>query len=296
MSDRRYHVDGEVVPAAEATVHVEDRGFRFGDGAVEGMRAYGGEVFRWSAHAERLRAACEDLGMPGAVPEDLPVRVAETLEANGLADAAVRVHVTRGAGVGHAGAPTPPDDPEPTVVVAAEPLPRGGRDGERAWDDPAVVGTVRRRHIPDAAVPGAERTHSALDRVLARRELRQAANERYQPDEALLREGDRVVGGAASELFWVEDGVLRTPSAEGRAPLVIRGTLLDIADGESFPVETGRFGLEAVRAADEAFLASARWEVRPVESVDGIEAGAGPITRLLGRLYDSTVQRQCYDG
>jgi len=294
VSERRYHVDGEVVPAAEATVHVEDRGFRFGDGAVERLRAYGGEVFRWSAHADRLRAACEALGIADAVPADLPLRVAEALEANGLVDAAVRVHVTRGSGVGHAGAPTPPEEPEPTVVVAAEPLPRSGRDGERAWEEPAVVGTVRQRCIPEAAVPGAERTHNALDRVLARRELRQAANERYQPDEALLREGDRVVGGAASELFWVEDGVLRTPSAEGRAPLVVRETLLDLAEGESFPVETGRFGLDAVRAADEAFLASARWEVRPVASVDGIEAGAGPITRLLGRLYDSAVERRCY--
>lgn len=296
MSERRYHVDGAVVPAAEATVSVEDRGFRFGDGAVERLRAYGGEVFRWSAHADRLRATCDDLGMSGAVPEDLPLRVAETLEANGLADAAVRVHVTRGSGVGHAGAPTPPDDPEPTVVIAAEPLPRGGRDSERAWDDPAVVGTVRRRRIPETAIPGAERTHSALDRVLARWELRRAANERYQPDEALLRENERVVGGAASELFWVGDGVLRTPAAEGRAPLVIRETVLELAEGESFPVETGRFGLDAVRAADEAFLASARWEVRPVASIDGIEAGAGPITRLLGRLYEDAVERRCYRG
>jgi len=294
VSERRYHVDGEVVPAGEATVHVEDRGFRFGDAAVEAMRAYGGEVFRWGAHADRLRAACEALGMAGAVPEDLAVRVADTLAANDLADAAVRVHVTRGRGVGHAGAPTPPEEPEPTVVVAAEPLARGGPDGEPTWDEPAVLGTVRRRRIPEAAVPGAERTQNALDRVLARRELRAAANERYQPDEALLREDDRVVGGAASELFWVNDGVLRTPGAGGRAPLVARETLLDLAEGESFPVETGRFGLEAVRGADEAFLANHRWEVRPVASVDGIEAGAGPITRLLGRLYDDAVRRRCY--
>ena len=50
----RYHVDGELVPASEATVSVEDRGFAYGDAAFETMRAYGGEVFRWEAHANRL--------------------------------------------------------------------------------------------------------------------------------------------------------------------------------------------------------------------------------------------------
>jgi branched-chain amino acid aminotransferase len=291
LTERYYHVDGEVVPASEATVSVADRGFRLGDAAVERMRAYGGEVFRWSAHADRLGGACADLGMAGAVPEDLPLRVAETLEANGLADAAVRVHVTRGDGPGL----TPPAEPDPTVVVAVEGLPRGGRDGERTWSEPAVVGTVSRRRIPEAAVPGAERTHGALDRVLARRELSRAANERYRPDEALLRETDgTVAGGAASELFWVNDGVLRTSAARGRAPLAVRGLLLELAEGESFPVETGPFGLEEVRGADEAFLANHRWELRPVASVDGLAAGDGPITRLLGRLYDEEVQRRCY--
>lgn len=293
MSGRRYHVDGELVGDDEATVHVADRGFRLGDAAVERMRAYGGEVLCWNAHIDRLEAACADLGMDDAVPEDLPLRVAETLEASGLADAAVRVHVTRGRGSGSG--LTPPAEPEPTVVVAVEALPRGGRDGERTWSEPAVVGTVSRRRIPETAVPGAERTHAALDRVLARRELARAANERYRPDEALLREADgTVAGGAASELFWVNDGVLRTPTAEKRAPLAIRGLLLGLAEGESFPVETGRFGLEEVRGADEAFLANHRWELRPVASVDGLSAGDGPITRLLGRLYDAEVQRRCY--
>jgi len=42
----RYHVDGEIVPASQATVSVEDRGFAYGDAAFETLRAYGGEVFR----------------------------------------------------------------------------------------------------------------------------------------------------------------------------------------------------------------------------------------------------------
>jgi branched-chain amino acid aminotransferase len=91
-----YHVDGELVTREEATVPVDDRGFRYGDAAFETVRAYGGTVFAWHRHVRRLERTCETLGMPDAVPEDLADRVAATLEANDLADAYVRASVTRG--------------------------------------------------------------------------------------------------------------------------------------------------------------------------------------------------------
>jgi branched-chain amino acid aminotransferase len=70
--------------------------------------------------------------------------------------------------------------------------------------------------------------------------------------------------------------------------------VLDLADGESCPVETGRYDLDDVRDADEAFLTGSTWEIRPVESVDGIAVGGGPVTALLRRLYDERVEARCY--
>lgn len=64
----RYHVDGEIVPASQATVSVEDRGFAYGDAAFETLRAYGGEVFRWDDHAARLADTCETLGLDHGSP------------------------------------------------------------------------------------------------------------------------------------------------------------------------------------------------------------------------------------
>ena len=77
----QYHVDGQLVPRSEATVSVEDRGFRYGDAAFETTRAYGGDVFRWPSHVRRLRRTCETLGMPAAVPDGLAVRVASSVSA-----------------------------------------------------------------------------------------------------------------------------------------------------------------------------------------------------------------------
>src|SRR6056297_3041302 len=92
-----FHVDGDLVPAAEATVSVKDRGFMYGDAAFETLRAYGGDVFQWDAHAERLRETCDLLSLDhGQSDQDLRRRVDETLAGNDLDDAYVRLSITRG--------------------------------------------------------------------------------------------------------------------------------------------------------------------------------------------------------
>jgi len=288
----QYHLNGELVASEDATVSVDDRGFRYGDAAFETCRAYGGEVFAWNRHAARLRRTCETLGMPGVVPDDLALRVAETLDANDLQDAYVRISVSRGVQPGKL---TPQKTVDPTVVVYVKRLPRGGTDGTSVWAGPAVVQSVKTRRVPDAALPADAKTHNYLNGILARLELRTASNEKYQPDEALMRDVDGYVAeGATSNLFFVDDGVLKTPEAGSLLPGITRELVVELARAEEFPVETGRYPLEDVRDADEVFLTNSTWEVRPVESVDGIDVGGGPMTSLLGRLYDQRVEERCY--
>ena len=287
-----YHLNGDLVLRSEATVSVDDRGFRYGDAAFETCRAYGGEVFAWDRHLRRLRGTCETLGMPEVVPDDLALRVAETLDANDLRDAYVRISISRGAQPGKL---TPAPDIDPTVVVYARPLPRGGTDGAPVWDDAAVVQSVATRRIPDGAVPADAKTHNYLDGVLARLELRRAETEGYEPDEALMCDADgHVAEGATSNLFFVDDGVVKTPAEGSILPGITRETVMQLAADEGFPVETGRYGLEDVRGADEAFLTNTTWEVRPIDELDRIDVGGGPMTDLLARLYDRHVEARCY--
>lgn len=301
--DRRCHVDGDLVPESRAMA-VRDRGFRYGDAAVETLRAYGGAPSEWAAHADRLRAACRALGIGhGLADAELRERVLATLSANGLDDALVRLSITRGP---EARPPEladgwEPSGGDPTVAVTVTPTPRGGVDGDPPWDGPAALQTVKRRPAPAAAIPAGGATHSRLDRVLARRELRAGGG-----DEALVRDADGdVVSGAFSDVFFVGDG-LRVPAAEGVVPPApIRSVVRDLAAAEDLPVEAGEFPPAAVRGADEAFLASAAWGIRPVGTVDGIvldsgdapaaaPAGAGPVTALLARLFDRRIEREHY--
>jgi branched-chain amino acid aminotransferase len=296
-SDLQYHVDGDLVPAGEATVSVHDRGFLYGDAVVETLRAYGGEVFRWDAHADRIDASAAALSIDhDHTLAELKRRVDATLAANSLDDAGIRLSITRGsdpssdAGIGVGASPLL-DDPDPTVVVQATPLPRGGVDGDPVWDEPAALQTVKPRRIPDESVPARARTHNALDRVLARAELRVS-----DADEAVMLDADgHVVGGAGGPVFFLDGEALCTPSLEGPVvPGVLRAVVLDIADAEGIPVREGGFTPTDLREATEAVVATPAWGLRPVATVDGIGVGGGPATTLLRRVVDRRIERGHY--
>ena len=281
-----YHVDGTLVPASEATVNVRDRGFMYGDAAFETLRAYGGTPFEWESHIDRLTRSCELLGFGEAVPPaaDLRERVDETLAANDLRDAYVKLSVTRGVQPGKL---TPGETVDPTVVVMVSGLPRGGVDGERVWDGPARVRTVETRRAPEAALPSSAKTHNYLNGILARLELRDT-----DADEALMRSLDGfLTEGATSNLFVVVDGVLTTPAADlPLLPGITRGVVLELAGEADIPVETGRYDSAIFDRADEVFVTNSTWEVRPVTRVDDRPFERGPVTTRLQKLFDQRVE------
>ena len=286
MSEYTSHVDGELVPADEATVSVRDRGFMYGDAVFETLRVYDGVPFEWDAHVDRLRNSADLLGFGGAIPSttDLLERVESTLTANELRDAYVKVSVSRGVQPGKL---TPRQVVDPTVVVQVAPLPRGGVSGERVWDDPATVRTVETRRVPSEAIPAEAKTHNYLNGILARLELRGT-----DADEGLLCSTDGyLTEGATSNLFFVRDGVLYTPStALPILPGITRRVVLDCVAEAEIPVETGRYEPTTLQSAAELFLTNSTWEIRPVESLDGRPLETGPVTRALQDAFDERVE------
>ncbi len=288
--DLLYHVDGDLVPASEATVSVDDRGFRYGDAAFETLRAYGGTIFAWDRHVERLEQTCEALSLAhGLSAADLRERIDETLAANDLVDAYVRLSITRGVQPGKL---TPRPEVDPTVVIYVTPLPRGGLEGEPIWDGPATVRSVETRRVPDDALPASAKTHNYLNGILARAELRGT-----DADEALLSDLEGTVAeGATSNLFFVRDGLLCTPTTDGPVlPGITRELVLELAEDAGVPTREGRYDLEDVFGADEAFLTNRTWELRPIGRVDDVPIGGGPVTERLSRLYDERVEKACYE-
>jgi branched-chain amino acid aminotransferase len=287
----QYHVDGRLVDAESASLPVDDRGIALGDAASEPVRVAGGTPVAWRRHLDRLFDACEDLGFdPGVDAADLRARVEAVVDANGRDDLLARLSITRGRGSADhppridAGRLRPPADPAPTVVVTAVPLPS---------DRGAIsLQTVRTRAIPPASVPSAAVTHHRLDAVRAQAELRDAAPPDGDPaDEAFLLDGEGdVVGGTASDPAFVTDDAIRLPALGDRtARTATRSVVRDLARAEDLPVAEGAYTPADFREAAEAFVADPTAGVRPVERIDGVAVGGGPVTDLLARLFEERI-------
>ncbi len=285
------HVNGELVPAAEASVSVRDRGFLYGDGVFETLRVYGGTPFEWDRHLARMRRSLDHVGMAVSLEElELRKRVDATLQANGWADAYVRVSLTRGVQPGRL---TPEEVVDPTVVVLAEPLPRGGITGERVWADPATCTIATTQRIPSAAIPAAAKTHNYLNGILARLEARTRAR-----DEAIMLDAEgHLTEGATSNLFFVDDGRLHTPTVTALPvlPGITREVVIELAEGRGVSVLEGTWSESDLARADEAFLTNSTWEVRPIDRIDEHSYTVGSVTTTLTEAFDERIERTCYD-
>ncbi len=93
------YVNGEFFPKEEAKISVFDHGFLYGDGVFEGIRAYGGRVFKLKEHIDRLYDGARGimLDIP-LTKEEMTEVVLETLRRNQLKDAYIRLVVSRGKG------------------------------------------------------------------------------------------------------------------------------------------------------------------------------------------------------
>lgn len=274
------YLNGRLVAAAEARIDPADRGLLLGDGLFETLRCVKGRPDRLDAHLARLEAGAAVLGIPlPASPRKIKSGLAETLKANRLTqcDAAVRITLTRGPGPRGL---LPPDDPTPTLMIAANAL------AARA-DQPAtaVLATLRRnQHSPLANL----KSLNYLDNLLARRE----AAERGADEALLLNTAGRLASASAANLFLVRGRSLFTPPlTEGVLPGVTRAAVLALAAGANLDAHETPLALDDLWRSEEAFLTNSLIGVRPLAAVDGKGLGdgqVGPVTRRLVEAHEAS--------
>ncbi len=275
---RHVWLNGRLVSEADAQISVLDRGFTLGDGLFETMRAYGRRVFRLTDHLDRLTRSASRIGLP--LPEGLFLAVTETLEANRLDEAAVRLMVSRG--------PSPPGllpspEPTPTCVITARPAPQ-----------PPVTlraATASGRLNEHAPTAGLKRL-GYLDSIVAVMEAQAAGH-----DDALLHDtAGHVAEATASNIFVLAEGILRTPPTScGILAGITRAAVLEIASALDAPATEESIDPDTLSTAEEAFLTSSLREVVPLTAVDGRSIGRGmpgPLTRKIQQSYADLVRRE----
>lgn len=283
MSEMVY-LNGSLVPRADARIAVMDYGFLYGYGLFETMRAYRGKVFRLDRHLERLTDSAEMLGI--AVDKSvLKNAVMDTVKANGLSEARIRLTVSIGEG---GTVPDPASCGEPTVlVVAGEYQPLPDEVYEKGYR--VIVSSIHRNsQSPVSQI----KSLNFLENMLSRQEARTAG-----VDEAIcLNEKGMLAEAGMSNVFMVVDGTLKTPGiASGFLPGVTREAVLEIARKLEIPVSEDDITLDELFQADEAFLTNSVMEVMPLTEVDGKLIGSGTpgqVTWKLTAAYEEMVWRE----
>jgi branched-chain amino acid aminotransferase len=280
------HVNGRVVPKAEAVVSVYDAGFMLGDGVWEGLRLHNGRWAFLDAHLDRLFEAAKAIDLDiGKSRAELKDALDATAAANGMTDDAhARLMVTRGRKA------RPFQDPRlsregPTIVIIVE----HSRPSEATFQRGIHLFTVPiYRGLPVTQDPKLN-SHSKLNCILAGIHAQKAG-----ADEALMLDPHGFVNTTNScNFFIVRKGEVWTSTGDYCMNGITRGHVVALCRANGIPCLEKNFSLVETYDAAEAFITGTFGAQTPVRLIDGRpigDGGPGPVTRRIRELYKALVQ------
>ena len=267
-------LDGEFIPAEQATCGVYAQSLHYGYAVFEGIRAYntaqGARIFKAREHYERLHYSCSAIGLPLSYSVAELTEISYTLLAkNNLADAYIR-----------------------PLAFAATPhmtltTPATGNLLMAVWHWGKYLGnqslrlTVSpyERPNPKAVPIEAKVSGHYVNSIIASSEAKGRGF-----DEALLLDMNGYVAeGPGANFFFERDGELFTAPGGSILRGITRNTIIDLARESGITVIEKFFRPEELRGATGAFMTGTAAEVIGVASVDEV-VFEQPFERTLGAL------------
>lgn len=277
-------VNDRLYDKEDAKVSVYDHGLLYGDGVFEGIRSYGGKVFRLEEHLDRLWYSAKAIWLEIPMTKEAMAKaITDTLAANGIEDGYIRVVVTRGAG-------TLGLDPNrcsnPQVIIITDYI---SLYSQEYYDNGLEIVTVSTQRNHPAALSPRIKSLNYLNNILAKIEGLQAGC----TEALMLNHKGEIAECTGDNIFLVRKGVLLTPPNEaGILEGVTRDAVIGLARQGGIEVREVPLTKHDVYIADECFLTGTAAEVVPVTKVDSRRIGdgkPGPITRkLMARFKELT--------
>ncbi len=283
-------MDGEFTPWDDAKVHVLTHTLHYGNGAIEGTKAYKTEdgrcaIFKLKEHTQRLLNSSKMtlMNVPYSLEELCDAQV-ELLAKNNLTEGAyIRPLVYLGYGVMglyHKDCP---------VNVSISAWKWGAYLGEEGLRKGVRVKISSFTRTPNTSGMGkAKAVANYLNSQMAKYEAVEAGY-----DEALLRDDQGYIAEASGACFFiVRDGVLISPPNDASLESITQATVIDLAKEMGIEVVRRRVTRDEVYIADEAFFTGTAAEVTPIREVDARVIGCGsrgPITEKLQSAYFDAV-------
>jgi len=283
-------MDGALTPWDDAKVHVLTHTLHYGNGAIEGTKAYKTvdgrcAIFKLNEHTQRLLNSSKMTLMD--VPytlEELNAAQVKLLQENKLFDGAyIRPLVYLGYGVMglyHKEAP---------VNVSISAWKWGAYLGEEGLRKGIRLKISSMTRTPNTSSMGkAKAVANYLNSQMAKFEAVEAGY-----DEALLRDDQGYIAEASGACFFmVRDGKLISPPSDNTLESITQATIIELAREMGIEVIRRRITREEIYIADEAFLTGTAAEVTPIREVDARVIGCGsrgPVTEKLQAAYFDAV-------
>jgi branched-chain amino acid aminotransferase len=284
---RFIYLNGKMVPEEEAVISVFDHGFLYGDGVFEGIRAYNGRVFRLVEHIRRLYESAHSILLPIPLSQEEMIQaVVDTVNANKLKDAYIRLVISRG--VGDLGM-DPRKCKNSQVIIIADKI--ALYPGELYEKGLTVITVATRRNIAEALEPKIK-SLNYLNNIHAKIE----ANRAGVLEALMLTNQGYICEGTGDNIFIYRKGELLTPpSYLGILEGITREAIMELAQKEGIPLKETPFTRHDLYVSDECFLTGTAAEVIPVIEVDQRLIGdgkPGPVTRRLIDLFRNLTQTE----
>lgn len=276
--------NGKIIPWRDAKVHVLNHSLHYGGCAFEGLRVYGGKIFKLREHTERLHKSAELLGytIPYSV-EELEKATKEIVQKQGIVDGYIRPFAWRGSEKMAISA----QHNTIHVAIAAWVWPVYYADRKQGirltfadWQRPA----------PNTAPTASKASGLYMICTLSKHKAESAG---YQ--EALMLDYRGYVAEATSaNFFMVVNGELHTPIADCFLNGITRQTVMELARKRGIKVVERHFGPEELGKAQEAFLTGTAAEITPIREIEGKHGHftftVGEVTSQLMDDYTKLVQ------
>lgn len=269
------YLNGQYICEEEAVIPVFDHGFMYGLGLFETFRVYNGHPFLLDDHLSRLNDGLKEMNIEKSFGREEVVSIIQSLlDKNNMKNAYIRWNVS--AGNGMIGLQTEPFI-EPNTIVYIKSLPEANGMVEKTGQIVTIP-----RNTPEGAFR--LKSHHFFNNILAKREI---GTDVTIEGIFLTKEG-YVAEGITSNLFWVIEGMLYTPSLQtGILNGITRQFVLKLAEQMGLEIKEGMFPLDMLVDAEEVFATNSIQEIIPIKRVNaydykGIEGG---IVAVLHKEY-----------
>lgn len=263
----KIYIAGKLYDQEDAKISVFDHGLLYGDGVFEGIRVYGGKVFRLEQHLERLWNSAKAIWLEiPMTPEAVSRAIHETLAANDLRDGYIRLVVMRGAGTLGL---DPTRTKNPQVIIIADRIALYPEEHYRNGLEIITASTVR---TSSAAVSPRIKSLNYLNNILAKIEGYKAG----VVEVLMLNHKGEVAECSGDNIFLVRHNVLLTPPIDaGILEGVTREAVIELARASGREVREIALSRYDIYTADECFLTGTAAEVIPVVKLDDRRIGDG---------------------